>query len=216
MVQRVDDPTLPKPWAKLAEGDTVYYWNEETGVTQYERPALPTSSQPSSVRTHAHAPQRPYITRSMTHTCVRSFVVPRLRYSESMHQCIIIIIRLLPPTATTRLASHPPARAQCRQTSTVASTTCRCRVQPPLNRTNCLSRHPSAPTLWTRYLCLIVHTGRDLVVATQRAPRAQGRTTTAPCLDAVFPRSPPPMLCRFSRQASRRQHPSKHKHGRLP
>lgn len=96
MVQRVDDPTLPKPWAKLAEGDTVYYWNEETGVTQYERPALPTSSQPSSVRTHAHAPQRPYITRSMTHTCVRSFVVPRLRYSESMHQCIIIIDQVAP------------------------------------------------------------------------------------------------------------------------
>ncbi|EOY06862.1 DEAD box RNA helicase family protein isoform 2 [Theobroma cacao] len=36
-----DDPTLPKPWKGLIDGSTglLYYWNPETNVTQYERPA---------------------------------------------------------------------------------------------------------------------------------------------------------------------------------
>ncbi|XWS08443.1 hypothetical protein CRYUN_Cryun40dG0003000 [Craigia yunnanensis] len=37
-----DDPTLPKPWKGLIDGSTglLYYWNPETNVTQYERPAI--------------------------------------------------------------------------------------------------------------------------------------------------------------------------------
>ncbi|XP_009414695.2 ATP-dependent RNA helicase-like protein DB10 [Musa acuminata AAA Group] len=36
-----EDPTLPKPWRALVDGSTgyLYYWNPETNVTQYERPA---------------------------------------------------------------------------------------------------------------------------------------------------------------------------------
>ncbi|EPS66944.1 hypothetical protein M569_07831 [Genlisea aurea] len=36
-----DDPTLPEPWKGLIDGSTglMYYWNPETNVTQYERPA---------------------------------------------------------------------------------------------------------------------------------------------------------------------------------
>ncbi|KAL2532244.1 DEAD-box ATP-dependent RNA helicase 14 [Abeliophyllum distichum] len=43
-----DDPSLPKPWKGLVDGKTgyLYFWNPETNVTQYERPAA--SSQASS------------------------------------------------------------------------------------------------------------------------------------------------------------------------
>ncbi|WVZ82637.1 hypothetical protein U9M48_029881 [Paspalum notatum var. saurae] len=34
-----DDPTLPEPWKGLIDGATLYYWNPETNVTQYEKPA---------------------------------------------------------------------------------------------------------------------------------------------------------------------------------
>ncbi|CAO2150214.1 unnamed protein product [Urochloa humidicola] len=34
-----DDPTLPAPWKALIDGATLYYWNPETNVTQYEKPA---------------------------------------------------------------------------------------------------------------------------------------------------------------------------------
>lgn len=36
-----EDPTLPKPWKGLIDGSTgvLYYWNPETNVTQYEKPA---------------------------------------------------------------------------------------------------------------------------------------------------------------------------------
>lgn len=36
-----DDPTLPKPWKGLIDGSmgVLYYWNPETNVTQYEKPA---------------------------------------------------------------------------------------------------------------------------------------------------------------------------------
>jgi len=45
------DPTLPKPWRALIDGNTgyLYFWNPETKVTQYERPvaaAPPSPSQP--------------------------------------------------------------------------------------------------------------------------------------------------------------------------
>ncbi|CAN6446224.1 unnamed protein product [Victoria cruziana] len=35
-----EDPTLPKPWRGLVDGNTgyLYFWNPETNVTQYERP----------------------------------------------------------------------------------------------------------------------------------------------------------------------------------
>lgn len=36
-----DDPTLPNPWKGLIDGSTglLYYWNPETNITQYEKPA---------------------------------------------------------------------------------------------------------------------------------------------------------------------------------
>lgn len=49
-----EDPTLPRPWRGLVDGKTgyLYFWNPETNVTQYERPAHsvapPKSSVPSS------------------------------------------------------------------------------------------------------------------------------------------------------------------------
>ena len=35
-----EDPTLPKPWKGLIDGNTgyLYFWNPETNITQYERP----------------------------------------------------------------------------------------------------------------------------------------------------------------------------------
>lgn len=35
-----DDPTLPKPWKGLVDGNTgyLYFWNPDTNVTQYDRP----------------------------------------------------------------------------------------------------------------------------------------------------------------------------------
>ncbi|OVA20740.1 WW domain [Macleaya cordata] len=43
-----EDPTLPKPWKGLVDGNTgyLYFWNPETNVTQYERPVA--SSGPAS------------------------------------------------------------------------------------------------------------------------------------------------------------------------
>lgn len=48
-----DDPSLPKPWKGLIDGSSgvLYYWNPETNVTQYEKPAalpppLPAGPQP--------------------------------------------------------------------------------------------------------------------------------------------------------------------------
>lgn len=47
-----EDPTLPKPWIGLVDGSTgyVYFWNQETDVTQYERPVAPSLA--SSVPSH--------------------------------------------------------------------------------------------------------------------------------------------------------------------
>ncbi|KAL0344013.1 UNVERIFIED_CONTAM: ATP-dependent RNA helicase-like protein DB10 [Sesamum angustifolium] len=46
-----EDPTLPKPWKGLVDDKTgyLYYWNPDTNITQYERPAAPShaSSTPS-------------------------------------------------------------------------------------------------------------------------------------------------------------------------
>lgn len=43
-----DDPSLPKPWKGLIDGSTgnLYYWNPETNVTQYEKPAALTPPLP--------------------------------------------------------------------------------------------------------------------------------------------------------------------------
>ncbi|KAF5765963.1 putative RNA helicase [Helianthus annuus] len=37
-----EDSTLPKPWKGLVDGTTgnIYYWNQDTDVTQYERPTV--------------------------------------------------------------------------------------------------------------------------------------------------------------------------------
>jgi ATP-dependent RNA helicase DDX5/DBP2 len=54
--QRQHDPTLPRPWEALFDTDSGlrYFWNPETNVTQYERPAggppPPTVNAPSYVR----------------------------------------------------------------------------------------------------------------------------------------------------------------------
>ncbi|ESR59780.1 hypothetical protein CICLE_v10014449mg [Citrus x clementina] len=46
-----EDPTLPKPWKGLVDGRTgyLYFWNPETNVTQYERPAMMAPPKSSSV-----------------------------------------------------------------------------------------------------------------------------------------------------------------------
>ncbi|WVY92448.1 hypothetical protein V8G54_031536 [Vigna mungo] len=46
-----DDPTLPQPWKGLIDGSTglLYYWNPETNVTQYEKPAPVTPPLPAPV-----------------------------------------------------------------------------------------------------------------------------------------------------------------------
>ncbi|CAL4965560.1 unnamed protein product [Urochloa decumbens] len=43
------DPTLPKPWRALIDGNTgyLYFWNPETKVTQYERPVAAVLASPS-------------------------------------------------------------------------------------------------------------------------------------------------------------------------
>ncbi|XP_021311505.1 DEAD-box ATP-dependent RNA helicase 14 isoform X3 [Sorghum bicolor] len=56
------DPTLPKPWRGLIDGNTgyLYFWNPETKVTQYERPvaAVPSSpSQPPGYSRHDEKPR---------------------------------------------------------------------------------------------------------------------------------------------------------------
>ncbi|KAF4360663.1 hypothetical protein G4B88_010658 [Cannabis sativa] len=58
-----DDPTLPKPWKGLIDGSTglLYYWNPETNVTQYEKPAsaappLPAGPPPTAAPTPKLAP----------------------------------------------------------------------------------------------------------------------------------------------------------------
>ena len=46
-----DDPTLPTPWKGLIDGSTglLYYWNPETNITQYEKPApLPLGPAPAA------------------------------------------------------------------------------------------------------------------------------------------------------------------------
>ncbi|KAL8141448.1 hypothetical protein V2J09_014480 [Rumex salicifolius] len=45
-----EDPTLPQPWKGLIDGSSgvTYYWNPETNVTQYERPASVSSALPSA------------------------------------------------------------------------------------------------------------------------------------------------------------------------
>lgn len=47
-----EDPTLPKPWKGLVDGNTgyLYFWNPETNVTQYEKPG--TSLQAGSTPLH--------------------------------------------------------------------------------------------------------------------------------------------------------------------
>ncbi|RDX76804.1 DEAD-box ATP-dependent RNA helicase 40, partial [Mucuna pruriens] len=53
-----DDPTLPQPWKGLIDGSTglLYYWNPETNVTQYEKPAPITPPVPSGPAPVASAP----------------------------------------------------------------------------------------------------------------------------------------------------------------
>ncbi|KAL2341614.1 hypothetical protein Fmac_009554 [Flemingia macrophylla] len=53
-----DDPTLPQPWKGLIDGSTglLYYWNPETNVTQYEKPAPVTPSVPSGPAPVASTP----------------------------------------------------------------------------------------------------------------------------------------------------------------
>ncbi|KAG0458237.1 hypothetical protein HPP92_023394 [Vanilla planifolia] len=78
-----EDPTLPKPWRGLVDGSTgyLYYWNPDTNVTQYERPAieelpppppLPPKLPPfSSVQVHQHRHDDDGRSRSQQHQVVR-------------------------------------------------------------------------------------------------------------------------------------------------
>ncbi|KAM7268944.1 hypothetical protein ACFE04_011110 [Oxalis oulophora] len=61
-----EDPTLPKPWKGLVDGKTgyLYFWNPDTNVTQYERPASQAPSPPMPAPTPAPAPAPSIITSS--------------------------------------------------------------------------------------------------------------------------------------------------------
>nr|POF03124.1 dead-box atp-dependent rna helicase 40 [Quercus suber] len=54
-----DDPTLRKPWKGLIDGSTgvLYYWNPETNVTQYEKPASLAPPMPVGQPTVASTPK---------------------------------------------------------------------------------------------------------------------------------------------------------------
>lgn len=56
-----DDPSLPKPWRGLVDGNTgyLYFWNPETNVTQYERPV------PVSVASSSPRPSMGYVSSSV-------------------------------------------------------------------------------------------------------------------------------------------------------
>lgn len=58
-----EDPTLPKPWRGLIDGNTgyLYFWNPKTNITQYERPlaeSLPPSP-PKSLGSSFQQQQQP-------------------------------------------------------------------------------------------------------------------------------------------------------------
>nr|CAB3504421.1 unnamed protein product [Digitaria exilis] len=54
------DPTLPKPWRALIDGNTgyLYFWNPETKVTQYDRPVGPPPAPPSQPPGYSRAEER--------------------------------------------------------------------------------------------------------------------------------------------------------------
>eukprot|EP00257_Ricinus_communis_P018451 XP_015577172.1 DEAD-box ATP-dependent RNA helicase 14 [Ricinus communis] len=59
-----EDPTLPKPWMGLIDGSTglLYYWNPETNVTQYEKPASVPPPLPPGAPPPLVIPKLPQIT----------------------------------------------------------------------------------------------------------------------------------------------------------
>ncbi|XP_062194053.1 DEAD-box ATP-dependent RNA helicase 14-like isoform X2 [Phragmites australis] len=59
------DPTLPKPWRALIDGNTgyLYFWNTETKVVQYERPA---AAAPPSSSSFAQPPNPYPVERART------------------------------------------------------------------------------------------------------------------------------------------------------
>lgn len=52
MPREIPDPELPAPWKALYDDDTraKYYWNKETQVTTYDRPAAAPARAPPAVR----------------------------------------------------------------------------------------------------------------------------------------------------------------------
>jgi ATP-dependent RNA helicase DDX5/DBP2 len=55
------DPTLPKPWRGLIDGNTgyLYFWNPETKVTQYERPVAAVPNSPPQPPGYSRPEERP-------------------------------------------------------------------------------------------------------------------------------------------------------------
>ncbi|KAL4577172.1 hypothetical protein LXL04_013276 [Taraxacum kok-saghyz] len=47
-----EDPSLPKPWRGLVDGNTgnLYFWNPVTNVTQYQRPSVPNDPPPPQMQ----------------------------------------------------------------------------------------------------------------------------------------------------------------------
>lgn len=62
-----DDPTIPKPWKVLIDGSTglTYYWNPETNITQYEKPAGATAPVPSGAP-HGDTASQPTVQHGQT------------------------------------------------------------------------------------------------------------------------------------------------------
>jgi ATP-dependent RNA helicase DDX5/DBP2 len=55
------DPTLPKPWRGLIDGNTgyLYFWNPDTKVTQYERPVAAVPASPAQQPGYSRPDERP-------------------------------------------------------------------------------------------------------------------------------------------------------------
>ncbi|KAJ1257917.1 hypothetical protein BS78_10G033300 [Paspalum vaginatum] len=75
-----DDPTLPEPWKGLIDGSTLYYWNPETNVTQYEKPAAAAPPLPAGPPPPTAAPQVPEPAPA------GAFPQPSMQFGQVSHQ----------------------------------------------------------------------------------------------------------------------------------
>ncbi|XP_062198180.1 DEAD-box ATP-dependent RNA helicase 40-like isoform X2 [Phragmites australis] len=75
-----DDPTLPAPWKGLIDGTTLYYWNPETNVTQYEKPAAAAAAPPLPVGPPPTTPTQ------VLESAPGDFSQPSMQFGQTAHQ----------------------------------------------------------------------------------------------------------------------------------